>query len=131
MKLKERFDCRSLEELGRGLKEKQAKLRESAKRVMTTGFASRSADTMEWATENLHEEMQVAFLNNVNLHLVQIEAALERFAHGDYGLCHECGESIGLERLRVVPFALRCTACQSRMELEAFQGSNVIIITTR
>ena len=129
MKLKERFDCRSLEELGRRLKEKQSKLRESAKRVMTTGFASRSADTVEWATETLHEEMQVAFLNNVNLHLVQIEAALERLADGDYGLCHECGDFIDLERLRVLPFALRCTACQSRMELQASQGANVI--TTR
>ena len=129
MKLKGRFDCRSLEELGRRLKEKQATLREAAKRVMTTGFASRSADSVEWATETLHQEMQVAFLNNVNLHLVQIEAALERLAHGDYGLCHECGAFIELERLRVLPFALRCTACLSPMEPQASQGANVI--TTR
>jgi DnaK suppressor protein len=129
MKLKERFDCRSLEELGRRLKEKQAQLRESTKRVMTAGFASRSADPVEWATETLHEEMQVAFLNNVNLHLVQIEAALERLAHGDYGLCHECGEFIELERLRVLPFTLRCTACLSPIEPQAPQGASVF--TTR
>jgi RNA polymerase-binding transcription factor DksA len=129
VKLKERFDCRSLEELGRRLKEKQATLKESAKRVMTTGFASRSTDPVEWATETLHEEMQVAFLNNVNLHLVQIEAALERLAHGDYGLCDECGEYIELERLRVLPFTLRCTTCLSPMEPQASQGANVI--TTR
>ncbi len=126
MRLKERFDRRSLEELGRRLKEKQEKLRESVKRVMSTGLARRSSDTVEWATETLHEEMQVAFLNNVNLHLVQIEAALERLAHGDYGLCDECGEFIELERLRVLPFALRCIACQSRTEMQESQPAKVI-----
>jgi DnaK suppressor protein len=125
MKLKERFDRRSLQELGRWLKEKQARLRESAQRVMSTGLASRSADSVEWAAETLHEEMQVAFLNTVNLQLVQIEAALEGLANGEYGLCYECGEFIGLERLRVLPFALRCAACQSRTELQVSQLAEV------
>jgi RNA polymerase-binding transcription factor DksA len=131
MRLTERFDRRSLEELGRGLKEKQERLRDSVKRVLTTGFASRSADPVEWVTETLHEEIQIAFLNNVNLHLVQIEAALERLAHGDYGLCHECGEFIELERLRVLPFALRCTACLSRMEIQESQPAKVSRTTGR
>ena len=125
MKLKERFDRRSLQELGRWLKEKRAKLKESAQRVMSNSLASRSADSVESATETLHEEMQVAFLNSVNLQLVQIEAALDRLAHGEYGLCYECGEFIELARLRVLPFALWCTGCQLRTELQASQLAKV------
>ena len=129
MKLKERFDLRTLEEIERLLREKHARLRKAVQGVMSTCLrteASQYADSVEWATETLHEDIQVAFLDSVNVHLAQIEAALWRLAHGAYGLCHECGKFIGLARLRVLPFALRCTACQSRTELQAFQGAKVI-----
>lgn len=125
MKLKERIDPRSLQEIGQWLKEKQAKLRKVAQEVMSTCLtteARRCADSVEWATEPLHEDIQVAFLDNVNVHLAQIEAALRRLAHGEHGLCHECEMFIGLARLLVLPFALRCEACQMRTELQASQG---------
>ncbi len=129
MKLKERLDRRTLEEIGRLLREKHARLREAAQGVMSTCLttgASRCADSVEWATETLHEDIQVSFLDSVNIHLAQIEAALGRLAHDEYGHCHECGEFIGLARLRVLPFALRCTACQSRTELRVSSGAKAI-----
>ena len=125
MKLKEKFDHRRLQEIGQWLKEKQARLKESAQMVMSSGLASRSPDSVEWSTETLHGEMQVAFLNTVNLQLVQIEAGLERLANGEYGLCYECGEFIGLLRLRALPFTLRCEACQMRTELQSSRLAKV------
>ena len=125
MNIKKRFDRRRLQEIGQWLKGKQAGLKESAQRVMSNRLASRSTDSVAWATETLDEEMEVAFLNRVNLHLVQIEAALDRLTHGEYGRCHECGEFIGLARLRMLPFALRCTACQPQTELQASQLAEV------
>ena len=50
--------------------------------------------------------------------LAQVEAALDRLNSGVYGDCADCGEPIPLERLRVQPAALRCTACQTAFELE-------------
>src|SRR5688572_22559667 len=42
----------------------------------------------------------------------QIEAAIERIDRGEFGRCIECGEAIERERLKAVPWALRCTADQ-------------------
>ena len=41
-----------------------------------------------------------------------LEAALARIADGSYGVCADCGEDIGLQRLRAYPTALRCIKCQ-------------------
>jgi DnaK suppressor protein len=45
-----------------------------------------------------------------------VEAALLRMDAGAYGDCKDCGEPIGLQRLRRMPTALRCLACQQRLE---------------
>ncbi len=48
--------------------------------------------------------------------LDQINAALERMATGTYGMCSDCGESIGLARLQSMPQAQRCVGCQAKTE---------------
>jgi DnaK suppressor protein len=45
-----------------------------------------------------------------------VEAALERIKNGIYGVCVDCGDDIGLERLEAYPTAKRCIACQNRHE---------------
>ena len=49
-----------------------------------------------------------------------IEAALLRIAEGGYGMCIDCGEEIGRDRLRVEPTTPRCTECQARYERTFF-----------
>lgn len=46
----------------------------------------------------------------------QVDLALRRLAEGVYGFCLDCGEEIGVERLRSLPFALRCRNCQESWE---------------
>lgn len=46
----------------------------------------------------------------------QVDLALRRLAEGAYGFCVDCGEEIGVERLRSLPFALRCRNCQESWE---------------
>ena len=46
-------------------------------------------------------------------------AAIERLDTGSYGDCSDCGEAIGLERLRVQPAAARCARCQQAREHRA------------
>ena len=50
-----------------------------------------------------------------------LEAAHERIAKGDYGVCVDCGRDIGFERLRAAPSAIRCIACQTLHE-KTFAG---------
>ena len=53
--------------------------------------------------------------------LRDLEAAHERIANGDYGVCVDCGRDIGFERLRATPSAIRCIACQALHE-KTFAG---------
>jgi RNA polymerase-binding transcription factor DksA len=45
-----------------------------------------------------------------------LDAAQERLAKGDYGVCVDCARDIGFERLRATPSAIRCIDCQTRHE---------------
>jgi DnaK suppressor protein len=44
--------------------------------------------------------------------LREIRAALRRIENGEYGQCQLCGGQIGFRRLRAVPWAGCCVACQ-------------------
>ncbi len=46
--------------------------------------------------------------------LRQIDAALNRLASGEFGVCGECGEDISPKRLAAIPWAQCCIACQER-----------------
>ncbi len=43
-----------------------------------------------------------------------IDRALDAMAHGSYGSCRDCGGSIELDRLRVLPDAPQCSSCAHR-----------------
>ena len=44
--------------------------------------------------------------------LRELEAAGERLAKDEYGVCIDCGSDIGFARLRANPGAARCIGCQ-------------------
>jgi DnaK suppressor protein len=48
----------------------------------------------------------------------EIDAALERMAAGEYGLCESCGNEIGIGRLRALPAAELCIECATEREKE-------------
>jgi RNA polymerase-binding transcription factor DksA len=48
--------------------------------------------------------------------LEQIVAAQQRMAEGSYGECEDCGETIDIRRLLVLPAARRCADCQAERE---------------
>lgn len=57
--------------------------------------------------------------------LKQIKEALLKIESGEYGLCEECGSAIRFERLKAMPFAQLCRACQEeaeRLERERQRG---------
>lgn len=129
MKPQARLDRQTVKEIERFLKDKHAQLKESVRSAMTersTNGAGRCADSAAWATETLHDEIQVALMDRQSRQVAEIEAALERLGRQEYGLCQDCGEFIGLARLRALPFAQRCRPCQSRAELSARQETRPV-----
>jgi DnaK suppressor protein len=63
------------------------------------------ATERELTTRNLERESKV---------LREVRAALERIQQHTYGTCLNCDEEIGLRRLKAVPWAPLCIACQER-----------------
>ena len=51
--------------------------------------------------------------------LEEIEYALERIDEGTYGVCEECDEPIGVERLEALPFTAVCIKCKRLQESES------------
>lgn len=64
------------------------------------------------------------FVRDMDLTLVQMEVAtlrrineaLARLEEGTYGVCGECRETISEARLKALPFAVLCLACQEAAE---------------
>jgi len=55
--------------------------------------------------------------------LSKIEEALERVAEGEFGVCEDCGEEIGLKRLEARPVTTLCIDCKTVQETkERSQG---------
>ena len=48
--------------------------------------------------------------------LAKIEEALQKIERGDYGECLNCGEDIGMQRLKARPVAQLCIDCKSDQE---------------
>jgi len=46
----------------------------------------------------------------------RIERALQKIEQGTYGVCDDCGETIPVARLELIPGALRCLSCQTSSE---------------
>jgi DnaK suppressor protein len=46
----------------------------------------------------------------------QAAHAAEVRAHGQPGMCEDCGRPIGAERLEAIPTATRCVRCQAEWE---------------
>jgi RNA polymerase-binding transcription factor DksA len=45
-----------------------------------------------------------------------VSEALVDLQAGRYGICRECQEPIAKSRLKVMPLATRCVACQAQLE---------------
>jgi len=62
------------------------------------------------------DEVVAAVADTRARQLEQIDRALADIDAGRYGTCRDCGEDIPKARLKILPFATRCVACQERLE---------------
>jgi RNA polymerase-binding transcription factor len=83
------------------------------------GRAGRSigvGDTLDQSDAHIQGDVDLTLLQMQAENLGRIDAALVRLEAGTYGRCFECDRDIAGRRLRALPFAVRCQACQQRRE---------------
>ena len=67
---------------------------------------------------DLAGEMDLAIFQRELQELDDLAAARKRIVDGTYGVCIDCGNPIGAQRLHVFATAKRCVACQSAREVK-------------
>jgi len=74
-------------------------------------------DQGETSEVDIQEDIEFALIQMKAETLNKINEALSRLEEGTYGRCFECGEEISEQRLRALPFAVRCKDCEEAREM--------------
>jgi DnaK suppressor protein len=74
-------------------------------------------DAGESSEADIQEDIEFALIQMKAETLHKIDEALARLEDGSYGYCYECGEEIAQQRLRALPFAVRCKDCEEAREV--------------
>ncbi len=85
-------------------------------RDVRTDRSKEVRDEVEDSDAGIHEDIEFALLQMKAETIARIDEALARLDAGEYGRCFECEAEISETRLRALPFAVRCKACQERRE---------------
>jgi DnaK suppressor protein len=75
-------------------------------------------DDLEASDVDIQADIEFALLQMRAETVTRIDEALVRLDAAKYGSCFECGSEISERRLRALPFAVRCQACEERREEE-------------
>lgn len=75
-----------------------------------------NTDWSEQAQERENDEVMDALGNEVRRELQLVNLALHRMKEGEYEFCQDCGESINMERLKVLPYTEHCIKCASKRD---------------
>jgi DnaK suppressor protein len=70
----------------------------------------------ERGSDNFFRDLMIRILQNSDAELCDVNRALDRIDAGTYGLCEHCAGQISKKRLRALPFAHLCIACQQEAE---------------
>ena len=73
-------------------------------------------DTEEQSVNDFVRDVELALIEMTSQTLGHIDQALQRLEAGTYGACAQCGAEIAEARLKAVPFATLCRACQEVQE---------------
>jgi RNA polymerase-binding transcription factor DksA len=70
-------------------------------------------------THQYEEALALTLVENEQLILDEIRAALERIHQRNYGVCEDCRRPIAKERLEAVPYTRYCVDCAAEHERSA------------
>jgi RNA polymerase-binding transcription factor len=97
----------------------QDRLAEAASSEVRKGLvAETAADPLDDAVARNALDVTVSTVNSDYATRRAIKAALERIHNGEFGHCDRCGDPIEPRRLKALPWAANCVACQQEVEEE-------------
>jgi DnaK suppressor protein len=97
----------------------QSEVQEKIRDVRTENNSGKLAhvlDSGESSEADIQEDIEFALIQMKAETLSKIDEALGRLDEGAYGNCFECGSEISEQRLRALPFAVRCKDCEEARE---------------
>ena len=106
-------------DLRRMLRERRRELQADVRRRVRAGRADRVSevrDDLEHTDADSQGDLELALQQMKTETLNRIDEALTRLDAGEYGSCFECTGEIADRRLRALPFAVRCQACEQKRE---------------
>ena len=110
------------------LTEKRDEIVKKAKQTLEEDMALDAndlPDEMDLASSEYLQSFTFRLRGRDKVFLEKIEKALRKIEDGSFGICEECGEEIGVERLRVRPVTTLCIDCKKRLEaLERRNGTS-------
>jgi len=84
--------------------------------MLTGGSDGAGNDQADVGSATFERDQEMTIANNAREMLTQSERALQRIADGTYGVCENCGNPIGKNRLTAFPRASLCLPCKQREE---------------
>lgn len=79
-------------------------------------ISSHSTHMADHGTDNFDRELALNLASGRQESIYDIEDAIHRIDEGTYGVCESCGGPIEHPRLKALPFAKKCVACQNASE---------------
>jgi DnaK suppressor protein len=83
------------------------------------GKVNEVLDAGESSEADIQEDIEFALIQMKAETLTKINEALGRLEEGTYGNCGDCGGEVSEQRLRALPFAVRCKECEEAREVAA------------
>ena len=99
-----------------GLREELLKEAEKVEQGEIDVVAEDMADVADRSSLETDRNFTLRLLDRDRKLLHKIDDALSRLEKGEFGMCDECGEDIGSERLKARPVATLCIACKEESE---------------
>jgi DnaK suppressor protein len=82
----------------------------------TGDISTHSTHMADHGTDNFDRELALSLASSRQDSIYDIEDAIRRIDDGEYGACESCDKPIERPRLKALPFAKKCLACQNAAE---------------
>ena len=113
------LSSKSLAAFENRLREQQRELQramEKAEEEMRALYNSGSGDAVDDSCDNASKESVFVSYSYNRTRLRKVELAMERISTHDFGVCVDCRSTIGIKRLKAMPWASNCIECQKQAE---------------
>lgn len=120
-----RFDKKDKEQFKKQLRDKKFGIIHKLSKVIDESKEMESnvaQDAVDKAETSYTKEFLLSLSDADREQLVQIDEALRRLEHDEFGLCLQCGKEISRKRLEAIPWAQYCISCQEKIEAESKSG---------